>query len=134
MYGANCPLAGKLLADCERHVGHGAQHRVRGGRLVADRLFQEIDGARRHALAIGGGFGHAEPVVVVRPDHRSRSHGLTQRRVPFRGDRNGLTRFAKTRTLGLPEAPYQGPDALPAVGHVALHLLDQVVQVLASWW
>jgi hypothetical protein len=125
------PLAGELLADGEGHVGHGAQGGVGVGAFVADRLFQEVNGPRRHALAEGSRFSHAQPVVVVGPNHGSRPHGRAQGGVPLGGDGDRLTRLEDSVAVR-PEAPDQGSDALPALRHVALNLLDQVVQVLRA--
>jgi hypothetical protein len=126
------PLAGELLADGEGHVGHGAQGGVGVGAFVADRLFQEVNGPRRHALAEGSRFSHAQPVVVVGPNHGSRPHGRAQGGVPLGGDGNGLARLEAVAAVADPGTVNRGANALPAIGHVALHLLDQVVPVLRA--
>ena len=87
--------------------------------------------SRRHALAVGRRFGHAQSVVVVGPNHGSRPHGRAQGGVPLGGDGDRLTRLEDSVAVH-PKAPDQGSDALPAIGHVPLHLLDQVVQVLRA--
>src|SRR6185437_15923798 len=67
--GQELPLAGKFLADRERHVDHGPERFVGFGRFVTDRLLEEIERAGRHFLAEARRLRHREPVVIINAEH-----------------------------------------------------------------
>src|SRR5205807_9301600 len=84
--GQELPLAAELLADGEGDGGQLAQRVVRLGGLIADRLFEEVEGAGGHALAEGGSFGDGEAVVVVDAQHRLGADYLADLGQPIGGD------------------------------------------------
>ena len=119
------PLAGELLADRERHVGHAAQRLVRLGRLVADRLLEEVERALRHALAERSGLGDREPVVVVDAERRPGPDRLAQPGQPLGGRADRLARLEVAAALGLGRRVDPGADHVPAAGEQQLCVLDQ---------
>ena len=62
-----------------------AQRLVGFGRLVADRLLEEVERAGRHLLAEARRLGDREAVVVVDAEHDRVAERLARLHAPLRG-------------------------------------------------
>ena len=91
--GHELPLAGELLADGERNIGHGAQGLVGFRRLVADRLLEKIEHPPVEPAAEACRFGDRQPVVIIYAEHHFVAEFLARPVQQARRGGNGLARL-----------------------------------------
>ena len=113
----------KLLADGEGHVGQLAQRLIGFRRLVADRLLEEIERARRHLLAEARGLRDRQAVVVVDAEHDGLAELLARLDAPLRRLGDALARLVDAAAV---VAGREEADGAPAHRHQFLRLLDHL--------